>query len=202
MKKNLFYVAALCSALIGLSACGSKTTAPEVALQTSDSSDVTEVIDESVYVDAKSGATGLGVTVKEVTKEEGEKIVYNFLKNSGPYYFSTVENNAPYLRPIGIVTDYDGKIWFHVGKHKNSYQQIQKNPNVSIVSLAKDGQWIRVWGKAVSVDNADVDAEVFKQSPSLKEIYNEKTGYQLGHFYISDGAAEISKGEEVELIRF
>lgn len=152
--------------------------------------------------DAISGATGLGVTRVEISKEEGQKRVYAYLKESGPYFFSSVEGSSPRVRPIGIVMEYDGKIWFHVGKHKSSYRQIQQNPNVEIVAVNPDGSWIRITGKAVTVDNDMVDAETFEHSPGLREIYNEKTGYTLGHFYIADGIAEISKGDQVEQILF
>lgn len=153
-------------------------------------------------VDATSGATGLGVSRVEISKEEGQKRVYAFLKESGPYFFSTVEGNSPRVRPIGIVSEHDGKIWFHVGKHKSSYKQIQKNPHVEIVAVNTNGSWIRVTGKAVTVDSDVLDTKTFELSPGLKKIYNEETGYQLGHFYIADGVAELSKGDNVEQILF
>lgn len=153
-------------------------------------------------VDATSGATGLGVTRVEISKEEGQKRVYAFLKESGPYFFSTVEGNSPRVRPIGIVSKHDGKIWFHVGKHKSSFDQIQQNPHVEIVAVNENGSWIRVTGKAVPTDSEELDTKTFEHSPGLKKIYNAETGYQLGHFYIADGVAEISKGDDVEQILF
>ncbi|MFA6717020.1 MAG: pyridoxamine 5'-phosphate oxidase family protein [Victivallaceae bacterium] len=153
-------------------------------------------------MDAITGATGLGCTTVNISRAEGRKRVYDYLKNSGPYILSTVDGNVPRVRPLGIVMEHDGKIWFHVGKHKASYRQIKDNPNVEIVSVKPKGGWIRISGKAVCEDNAEVDVKTFTQTPDLKKIYNEKSGYTLGHFYISNGIAEISNGAKVERFRF
>ena len=186
--------------LFGFSACNNAgKTAPEQAV---DEQAVPEQVVAEQTVDATSGATGLGVSRVDISKEEGQKLVYAFLKESGPYFFSTIDGTSPRVRPIGIVTEHEGKIWFHVGKHKSSYKQILQNPNVEIVTINPNGGWIRVTGKAIATDNAVVDAKTFELSPGLKDIYNEKTGYTLGHFYIADGIAEISKGDTVEQILF
>ncbi|MDR2817054.1 MAG: pyridoxamine 5'-phosphate oxidase family protein [Proteiniphilum sp.] len=178
MKKEIILIISLAIAALGSCGNGEKTT------------------------DASSGATGLGVTRVDISKEEGQKQVYAFLKESGPYFFSSVEGNRPRLRPIGIVMEHDGKIWFHVGKHKSSYRQIRQNPNIEIVAVNSNGSWIRITGKAVAQDNDVVNAGAFAHSPGLREIYNEKTGYSLGHFYVADGIAEISRNNQVEQILF
>lgn len=198
MKKTAVLIVSLI--LFGFSACNNAgKAAPEQSAPAQASLDP---IVEEQPIDATSGATGLGVTRVDISKEEGQKRVYAFLKESGPYFFSTIEGNRPRVRPIGIVTEHEGKIWFHVGKHKSSYKQILQNPNIEIVTINPNGAWIRVTGKAVPTDNAVVDARTFELSPGLKNIYNEKTGYTLGHFYISGGVAEISQGDTVEQILF
>lgn len=156
-----------------------------------------------IIVDANSGATGLGICELNISPEEGRAIVVAFLKESAPYFFATEENGKPHLRPIGIFMEEDGKVWFHVGKHKNSYAQIQKNPNIEIVSVHPNGEWMRLTGKAVCSDNEIVNTRTFEMAPGLKQMYNEETGHTLGHFYFENGVAEISrKGGVVEQIKF
>ncbi|AXU27867.1 TPA: pyridoxamine 5'-phosphate oxidase family protein [Clostridioides difficile] len=74
-----------------------------------------------------------------------EKIM-NFLKENSTFYFATVEGNKPRVRPFGFVMDYEGKLYFGIGKHKTSYKQVLVNPNVEIFTASKDGKWIRIKG--------------------------------------------------------
>jgi uncharacterized pyridoxamine 5'-phosphate oxidase family protein len=153
-------------------------------------------------VDAVTGATHDKATLLNVTKEEGVNMVYDYLKDSGPFYFATIENDAPRVRPIGIILKYDGKIWFHVGKHKASFKQILKNPNVEISCTSAKGKFYRVTGKAVCENNKTLDEMTFKDYPMLKKSYNEQTGLTLGHFYISNGVAEIPTDSGTVIIKF
>lgn len=153
-------------------------------------------------VDAVTGATYDKAIVLNVTKEEGVNMVYDYLKGSGPYHFATVENDAPRVRPIGVLLKFDDKIWFCVGKHKASYKQIQKNPNVEISCVNAKGKFFRVTGKAVCEDNEAIKEVTFKEYPMLKKLYNEQTGLTLGHFYISKGIAEIPTDSGTVIIKF
>jgi uncharacterized pyridoxamine 5'-phosphate oxidase family protein len=152
--------------------------------------------------DAITGASNEAVTLLDISKEEGLTMVYDGLKKGGTYFLATVENNAPKVRPIGIVTNYEGKLWFHVGKHKASYEQIQKNPNIEIASIDSGGRCIRIYGKAVCIDNEAIDRLVFERYPYLKTMYNEESGKKLGHFYISNGIADIPTDSTTVLVKF
>ncbi|MGO0985104.1 pyridoxamine 5'-phosphate oxidase family protein [Clostridioides difficile] len=77
-----------------------------------------------------------------------EKIM-NFLKENPTFYFATVEDNKPRVRPFGFVMNYEGRLYFGIGKHKASYKQLISNPNVEISTANKEGKWIRIKGKAV-----------------------------------------------------
>lgn len=156
-------------------------------------------------LDAVSGATRFGkFKVEHYRKVDAVNKVADFLANSGPFFFASVDKDQPRVRPIGIFLKHDNKIFFHIGKQKDSYRQILNNPNVEIVSISKekDGGWIRLTGRAVPVNDAELDRLVFDKAPGLKEMYNEKTGFTLGHFYIQNGTAEISKGDAVYRFEF
>jgi len=85
---------------------------------------------------------------------------------------------------------YDGKIWFGAGTHKNCYRQMKENPNVEIV--ATDGKgFLRYYGKAVFDENPVIFEQACKEAPYIPKMYNEKTGYQLGMFYLRDATAEF-----------
>ena len=154
-------------------------------------------------LDAVSGATRTGkFKVEHDKKVAAVNKVADFLEKSGPYFFATADKDQPRVRPIGIFLKHNNRIYFHIGKHKDSYRQILVNPNVELVSISKekDGGWIRITGRAVPDSSEELDKAVFEKSPGLKNIYNEETGLSLGHFYIQNGTAEISVGDGV--IRF
>ena len=127
----------------------------------------------------------------------------DFLEKSGPYFFASADKDQPRVRPIGIFLKYNNRIYFHIGKQKDSYRQILVNPNVELVSISKekDGGWIRITGRAVPDNGEELDKAVFEKAPGLKNMYNEETGFSLGHFYIMNGTAEIS-GADGTVTRF
>lgn len=120
-----------------------------------------------------------------------EKIL-KFLTENPTFYFATVEDNKPRVRPFGFFMEHDGKLYFGMGKHKPSYRQVQANKNIEISTASSKGQWIRIRGTAVFDDSTATLDKAFETMPSLKRIYNEESGLQLGVFYLENGEAEIA----------
>ena len=131
------------------------------------------------------------------------KRVYDFLKDAGIFYYATVDGNCPRVRPFGLCEIYEGRLYFGMGKHKQSYKQTVENPNIEICACNKDRQWIRIRGRAVFDERKEVSDYVFEQRPHLRRLYNEETGHVLALLYLEDATAEIAdmKGyfEEINL---
>ncbi|WP_324824126.1 pyridoxamine 5'-phosphate oxidase family protein [Sinanaerobacter sp. ZZT-01] len=131
-----------------------------------------------------------------------EKVI-QFLKENPVFYFATVEEGLPKVRPFGFFMVYEGKLYFAIGKHKKTFQQILKNPHVEICTSSKDNEWIRIRGEVIVDDNSEVLSAAFETMPMLKQIYNDTTGQKLGMIYMKDPVAEIAdmkgKFEEVQL---
>lgn len=157
---------------------------------------------EPISADAITSATNEASTLLNVSQEEGTDIVYNFLKNSKHYFLATVEGNKPKVRPIAIAIKYKGEIWFHVGKQKACYKQIKKNPNVEIAAMDSTGNFIRIYGKAVFIEDKVLDDMLFEKHPNLKTVYNKDSGLKLGHFFISDGVADIPTDSSSVVVKF
>lgn len=120
------------------------------------------------------------------------KEVLKFLNENHTFYIATVDGNKPKVRPIGFFMAYENKLYFSIGKHKKSYQQIAANPYVEICTASPEGEWIRINGRAVFDDRDEVMQKVFETMPMLKDMYNEKTGNILGNFYLADATAEFA----------
>lgn len=85
---------------------------------------------------------------------------------------------------------YDNKIYFGAGTFKEVYKQLQNNPNAEI--CASNGKtFLRYYGKVKFNPDPKIVQSALEAMPELKKIYNEKTGYKLGMFYIDNGIAEF-----------
>ena len=204
MKKYLW--SAGCVALL-LAACTAK-----VSVETSDDEgkapNTAQVVEAkpttyAEITDATTGATGLGVKAVELAPAEAMNKTMEFLKGSMPFFVATVEQGLPRVRPTGVVTFFQDKIWFHVGQSKGVYQQILQDPHVEIVSVGKDREWIRICGEATCVDDEAVSNQALDSRPHLKTMYNEQTGQKLGNFYFEHALVELSKADgTVELYKW
>ncbi|NLO47467.1 MAG: NimC/NimA family protein [Clostridiales bacterium] len=115
-----------------------------------------------------------------------------FLRECGTFYYATCDGDKPRVRPFGFLMEFEGKIYFGMGKHKQSFKQTIDNPNFEICAANAKGQWIRIRGTAVLDDRDVVMDKVFETAPYLKNLYNDETGNVLGNFYIKDAVAEIA----------
>ena len=114
--------------------------------------------------------------------------VTEFIKKARTFFLGTADGEQPEVRPIGVFQEYDGKIYTAVGKHKNVYAQIVKNPKIVICAMA-EGKWIRL--RAVALDaSEEIVAKVFADNPFLTSIYNDESGLKLGVLELTNVVVE------------
>ena len=116
-------------------------------------------------------------------------------KIGGVFYFATVEDGAPRVRPFGFSMVFEGRLYFGCGTHKAAYEQMLKNPEVELCSFQK-GAFVRVRGRAVMDDRPEVQAAMYEAGPFLKESYNEQTGHYHICFYLENMSAMEFHGTE------
>ena len=111
----------------------------------------------------------------------------DYLTECGVFYFGTVVDNAPVIRPLGMHLIHTGELYFGVGAHKDVYAQLTANPNVYVCATKPDGtSWVRVSGKAVCDDDPALVEAVWETSPHLKPLY-ENNGWTMGVFHLEQG---------------
>jgi uncharacterized pyridoxamine 5'-phosphate oxidase family protein len=118
--------------------------------------------------------------------------ILSFLKENPTFYFATVEDNKPRVRPFGFVMEWEGRLYFGMGQHKASFQQLLVNPNVEVCTASAKGEWIRIKGTAVLDDSQTALDHAFQTMPFLTDIYNEKTGLKMGLWYLENIDAELA----------
>lgn len=115
--------------------------------------------------------------------------VLEFLRSSRVFYLATLEGDQPRVRPLGFFMESAGKIYLGVGTHKNVYRQVRENPKIELCAVGGMGEWMRITATAVIDQRQEVVDYSLESMPSLREIYNEKTGYTIGTFYLKNAEA-------------
>lgn len=128
------------------------------------------------------------------------KEVLDFLNNAKTYYLATTDGTKAYVRPLGFVMEYDGKLTFCTNNQKPMYKQMQSYPDVQICAYDGAGNTLRIDGKAVFVTSDDSQAKALEVMPHLKTMYSVGDGlYEI--FALEDASAICStmSGESKEL---
>ena len=121
-------------------------------------------------------------------------------KIGGVFYFATVENGEPRVRPFGFAMVCENKLYLGCGTHKAAYEQMLKDPHVELCSFHK-GVFIRIRGKAVMDDRPEVQEAMYEAGPFLRDTYNEQTGHYHMCFYLEDmSAMEFQGPEAIKLV--
>ncbi len=116
-------------------------------------------------------------------------------KIGGVFYFATVEDGEPRVRPFGFTMVFEDKLYFGCGTHKAAYAQLMKDPHLEVCAF-QDGSFVRIRGKAVMDDRDEVQKAMYESAPFLTKTYNEQTGHHHICFYLEDMSAMEFKGPE------
>ena len=114
----------------------------------------------------------------------------DFLNRAKVFTLSTVDGDRPRARPLGLHMVVDGSLVFGVGDFKDVYRQIVANPRVEITACI-GGEWLRLSGRAVRVEDESVSERALDRVPPLRAIYNDETGHRLAMFRLEDARAEF-----------
>ena len=122
---------------------------------------------------------------------KGIEGIHEFLGTAGTFFLATEDGEQPKVRPISFQMYENGKNYFSVGKHKDVFHQIEKNPRVEVCGF-KGADIVRCYGKAVVDDDPALFEKAVKVLPLLEQIYNKKSGLKLALFSLADAKAEYS----------
>ena len=116
-------------------------------------------------------------------------------KIGGVFYFATVEEGEPRVRPFGFAMVFEDRLYLGCGTHKAAYAQLVKDPHLEVCAF-KDGSFVRIRGKAVMDDRDEVQKAMYESAPFLEKTYNAETGHHHICFYLEDLSAMEFKGPE------
>ncbi len=103
------------------------------------------------------------------------KKTLDFLKKAGTFYIATMDGDQPRVRPFGVATAYQDRLYICTSNNKACFVQMKNNPKVEI-SAVIGNEWIRLTGE-IAVDGSEAaKAAVLENSPFLKEMYSVNDG--------------------------
>ena len=99
---------------------------------------------------------------------------------------ATIDENKPRTRVLQALWTEGNKIFFSTGAQKPTFQQMEKNPQVSFCVENKYSPVISFNGEMKVVDDLEYKERAFKMLPPIvKKIYDEKASHPLFRvFYI------------------
>lgn len=116
--------------------------------------------------------------------------VLQFLADAKTFYIATVDGDQPRVRPFGVATIFEGKLYIVTGKVKPVSKQMAKNPKIEICAM-RGGEWIRIEAKAIDDDRIEAREDVLKKAPGLARLYKADDG-NMQVLYLKDVTATIS----------
>ena len=122
--------------------------------------------------------------------------IQKFLEDYPVFYYATIQENQPEIRPFGFKMWYQGALHIGMGTHKPCYRQTVENPNVALCALGENGTWLRINATAVLVEDPQAHTNVYLINEGMKDIYNEETGYTLGLFRLENCHAQFTYADK------
>jgi uncharacterized pyridoxamine 5'-phosphate oxidase family protein len=130
--------------------------------------------------------------------------ILDFLKKTRHFFFATVENCEPRVRPLGFFMKYEGRLYIGIGDYKPVCRQLKENPKFELCACDEEaGVWMRIHGTAVCDERPEVNEAVFSQDLFRLGKYTRPDGPRHVPFYIKDGTAVFRDfADNIRSIRF
>lgn len=124
-----------------------------------------------------------------------------FLKKAGTFYIATMDKDQPRVRPFGVATAYQGRLYLCTANNKACFMQMKTNPKIEISAVVGE-EWIRLSGE-VAVDSSEAArAAVLEDAPFLKNRYSPNDGiFEVLYFTkgtaVFDSHSGVTATEEI-----
>lgn len=109
---------------------------------------------------------------QKAQSEYSVKELCRFIRECGYFFLATVNDNAPHLRPMGMIYADDKALYIATDKRKNVYRELMGNPMVELASYSLSSRkWARIHGKMTVESSPRIKEEISEMYPMLKQEY-------------------------------
>ena len=95
----------------------------------------------------------------------------DFLREHKDVAFATCDGNLPKVRVFQIMKQEGTTLWFATSAKKDVYKELQRNPNVELLSWAENVS-VRCVGKVVFDVEDEIKRWVYDNNPVLSRLYD------------------------------
>ena len=95
----------------------------------------------------------------------------DFLREHKDVAFATCDGNLPKVRVFQIMKQEGTTLWFATSAKKDVYKELQRNPNVELLSWAENIS-VRCFGKVVFDVEDEIKRWVYDNNPVLSRLYD------------------------------
>ena len=95
----------------------------------------------------------------------------DFIREHNEVAFATCDGNLPKVRVFQIMKQEGTTLWFATSAKKDVYKELQRNPNVELLSWA-DNISVRCVGKVIFDVEDEIKRWVYDNNPVLSRLYD------------------------------
>lgn len=118
--------------------------------------------------------------------------VVEILKNSPAIYLATVNNeNAPNNRPVALALEEKRILYFSTSNETSMYNDLQKNPLLSISVMTPEFVWVRINAKCKFTDDTYIKEKILQEKEFLKNTFENSQNPKFKVFFLESGTATI-----------
>ncbi len=128
-----------------------------------------------------------------------------FFKENPVCYLATAENGKPSVRPVQLMFETEGKLYFCTANTKSMYKQMQTTPFVELATSSKDYvTTLRIGGEVKFSKDSSIKERVIKENALVRSIYKTADNPVFEIFYIEHGTATFQylNGQPAKVPRF
>jgi uncharacterized pyridoxamine 5'-phosphate oxidase family protein len=115
-----------------------------------------------------------------------------FFKENPVCFLATVGNGSPFVRPVQLMFESEGKLYFCTANIKGMSKQMHTTPLVELATSSKDYvTTLRIRGEVKFSNNFPLKERIFKENPLIKSIYKTPDNPVFEIFYIEHGTAKF-----------
>ena len=126
---------------------------------------------------------------------------YEFLKQCGTFFVTTVNGTHPAARPFGAVMEYEEELYISTANTKEVYSHLIANPFIQVVAI-KTGtrDWIRISGKAIEVSDVNIKQAMLDAYPALLKRFDTNECDFFALFKISEMKSSLYSNNGVTIL--
>lgn len=126
---------------------------------------------------------------------DSNKRIAKLLKKSKNFFFATVIDGQPNVRPFNAVMEFEGRVYLYTNNRNSAYDQIKDNPKIGICAMIDDDRWLKLRAEVVFDNRLLVKKAMLDENPSLRKLYSEDDKI-FEVFYLSNVTAKIHSNYE------